>query len=1364
MEIQYNGASATMKTKQGKRSNSNSKANSCNLQTQNNNLNTQNMCAEVKNELSNHEILLLIDIRINELNQLSNIYAMTFDQTTEKVIDFSNIEINNDDRCIKLAQAVAQINNILKKYSSCQSFFIVYPKKSIASVLFRIFRQNKIQVHELSFTNTFISLGQLMPSQFLAEEVILFNQLSYFLDFQPDDEIAQEILPVYQTIQESINRDQVNTIPKSITRNISQSVDLHGLSSSEIKQQLNGQLSNDNKSQMQISTCNQSIMENQIKQERKQEEFTQQQNEIILSSSSITNQNCQMQPQALSKSSSLLSSNQNTPPTLSQNQVMNSDNPIGSSTQTAFLKTNYQQNEQSLLNGSKNISSLFDLSNNIQFKSNNNQTAFTQNSSYSMQPENTIFSSLTAKRQTSFSVDSGSLIGGQSSLFSSLLTNNQAKSNQTTQNNISNYTSNNLFKNSSNLFNNINSSPLATIQEQKEKTEMSLERNSNEKSTVFLKAVNQKDIEQNNNNGCISSSSSICSNSTYSSNKFMNEQQLNNKGTKFSSQFNFFILVIKLIKQGFQFKKECIISFRINLTIEIKLKYGQKIFEITQEANKKAPISTNLECDQTTANKNNKMINENSELSKQQLTQELISSGYNLPNQNQQNLSKKQKHIQQQWAKQNLGLDKLAPTQLSVADQKQKIQENLIQRSMEIQQKLSKNEENKKLDMLFVIDFECNQPGYEIIEFPVLVIDLKKERIIDTFHTYVKPTTFPKINPYISKITGIQQKDVANAPSFVQVIQKVEVFLQKYKDYEGCILYDCDSDCNYMKSEFINKNYIPSSDVFFSYINLRNVFPLEISGGVINKSLSHAQQVLQMEFQGCKHKGIDDARNQALVCVELVKRGFNFTQFMIQPQFLKQDPKCCVKNNLFNLYEYNTKFLIIKLDMAVQEQDKSDYQIPQKVQPSCMPNQSNKYMKFTCFLTEKNPEINQVYRIKDSTFYFDFITCQASGSRGANLALSTHPRNLYYSQLPYYGFLGSSNTNTNTNTSSSQNFQAPNNVGKHQNYGKQENHKANKQIDEHTKQVEKAFYHHFSSYLKKYNIQRNQTAFVLLGFDKNEFSNFQKVFNLQQYEKELFFNEKIIYIDDSLIQFTGFLDVYKQKDPYGQRKNSACLTPYKRKRSMSDDLLSSQIKVNLNHPVQFQDNMASQNSQTTIPQRKNSIKQTSQSPMIKPASTTIITDHLNLNGKEDQYTILHKGDLQINENEKNISKTQRKRSGKDFTSIQEPKTIQNKIEKQQQQQQQQSQQSQPQLNQTNLQQNTTESQNQINQQQQNQTNLSNTSNQNTNSSFSKEQVCQLIRNDEFSINFVNFILVNRKKLQEYQDLAYHWQYINNKPK
>lgn len=53
-----------------------------------------------------------------------------------------------------------------------------------------------------------------------------------------------------------------------------------------------------------------------------------------------------------------------------------------------------------------------------------------------------------------------------------------------------------------------------------------------------------------------------------------------------------------------------------------------------------------------------------------------------------------------------------------------------------------KNEsmQEKDIDVLFVIDFECNQPESEIIEFPISVVDLNSRTIIDSFHAYVKPT------------------------------------------------------------------------------------------------------------------------------------------------------------------------------------------------------------------------------------------------------------------------------------------------------------------------------------------------------------------------------------------------------------------------------------------------------------------------------------------------------------------------------------------------------------------------------------------------------------------------------------------------
>lgn len=71
------------------------------------------------------------------------------------------------------------------------------------------------------------------------------------------------------------------------------------------------------------------------------------------------------------------------------------------------------------------------------------------------------------------------------------------------------------------------------------------------------------------------------------------------------------------------------------------------------------------------------------------------------------------------------------------------------------------------------------------------------------------------------------------------------------------------------------------SSILQSFINLRNVFPISLTGGVQNISLSHALEVLGLTFLGKKHTGRDDATNIARVCIELVKRhAVTFTTFM----------------------------------------------------------------------------------------------------------------------------------------------------------------------------------------------------------------------------------------------------------------------------------------------------------------------------------------------------------------------------------------------------------------------------------------------------------------------------------------------------
>ena len=69
-------------------------------------------------------------------------------------------------------------------------------------------------------------------------------------------------------------------------------------------------------------------------------------------------------------------------------------------------------------------------------------------------------------------------------------------------------------------------------------------------------------------------------------------------------------------------------------------------------------------------------------------------------------------------------------------------------------------------DYICVYDFECQCEDRqdqktlkfnEIIEFPVVIIDVKNKSVKAVFHTYVKPTLDPILTPFCTELTGITQ-------------------------------------------------------------------------------------------------------------------------------------------------------------------------------------------------------------------------------------------------------------------------------------------------------------------------------------------------------------------------------------------------------------------------------------------------------------------------------------------------------------------------------------------------------------------------------------------------------------------------------
>lgn len=46
---------------------------------------------------------------------------------------------------------------------------------------------------------------------------------------------------------------------------------------------------------------------------------------------------------------------------------------------------------------------------------------------------------------------------------------------------------------------------------------------------------------------------------------------------------------------------------------------------------------------------------------------------------------------------------------------------------------------------------------FEIIEFPAVLVDAKKRKIVDHFQAFVKPSINPKLSEFCIKLTGITQ-------------------------------------------------------------------------------------------------------------------------------------------------------------------------------------------------------------------------------------------------------------------------------------------------------------------------------------------------------------------------------------------------------------------------------------------------------------------------------------------------------------------------------------------------------------------------------------------------------------------------------
>lgn len=90
----------------------------------------------------------------------------------------------------------------------------------------------------------------------------------------------------------------------------------------------------------------------------------------------------------------------------------------------------------------------------------------------------------------------------------------------------------------------------------------------------------------------------------------------------------------------------------------------------------------------------------------------------------------------------------------------------------------------------------------EIIQIGAVLLD-SNYRKISTFSTYVKPEYAAHIKPSVSKLTGITDKDLENAPSLKEAVEKMTVWIGTDKrtrvySWSDTDLYQLEDEC-YLK-------------------------------------------------------------------------------------------------------------------------------------------------------------------------------------------------------------------------------------------------------------------------------------------------------------------------------------------------------------------------------------------------------------------------------------------------------------------------------------------------------------------------------------------------------------------------------------
>jgi len=223
---------------------------------------------------------------------------------------------------------------------------------------------------------------------------------------------------------------------------------------------------------------------------------------------------------------------------------------------------------------------------------------------------------------------------------------------------------------------------------------------------------------------------------------------------------------------------------------------------------------------------------------------------------------------------------------LKKGKRKKKKKRNLVEDLIASEKEPAKRPSLSKMipNYLAVLDFEATCQDrlimphwlHEIIEFPVVFLNLETGEVDFIFHSYVRPEEIPVLTEFCTNLTGITQDQVDDAPILEEVISQFVAFLDEHNLKP---MYDYPTDCfsfvlatdgpwdceSFLLPECDRKN-LPYPHFASHYVNIRHWYAncRDLGNGKMH-NVNGMLRKCGLKFEGRPHSGLDDAKNIARI-------------------------------------------------------------------------------------------------------------------------------------------------------------------------------------------------------------------------------------------------------------------------------------------------------------------------------------------------------------------------------------------------------------------------------------------------------------------------------------------------------------------